>query len=113
MDGLFEKIKEKSAGTHRFPPTKNVEADLCICPNSKIVFDTETTSLDIMKAKLVWISIYLDDDNIFYINRMHSWPKINNNDLKDFLKNLFNLNILIIGHNIKYDLEIIKKYIID
>ncbi|NCO31449.1 hypothetical protein GW891_01120 [bacterium] len=34
-------------------------------------FDTETTSLDIMKAELVGISIYIDDKRIYYINRMH------------------------------------------
>lgn len=73
----------------------------------EISFDTETTSLDIMKAKLVWISIYLDDDNIYYINRMHNWPQVSDEKIKEFIKKLFGLNILIIGHNIKYDLEII------
>jgi len=37
----------------------------------KVFFDTETTSLEIMKAQLVGISIYLDNENIFYINHMH------------------------------------------
>lgn len=77
----------------------------------KIVLDTETTSLDIIKAELVWISILLDDKNIYYINVEHKWPKVNKNDLKIFLKELLNSDITIIGHNIKYDLEIIELFI--
>ena len=77
----------------------------------QVTFDTETTSLDIMKAELVWVSIYLNDDNIFYINRLHSWEKVSDSKLKEFLKNLFELDILIIGHNIKYDLEIIDLFL--
>lgn len=78
---------------------------------SKIVLDTETTSLNIMDAELVWISIYLDDDNIYYINRLHSWPKASDKNIKNFLKNLLKLDILIIWHNIKYDLEIIELFL--
>ena len=78
---------------------------------SKIVLDTETTSLDIIKARLVWISIYLDDKNIFYINIGHRWDKVSDLKLKEFLKKLFELDILIIWHNIKYDLEIIDLFL--
>ncbi len=76
----------------------------------EITLDTETTSLNIIDAKLVWISIYLDDSNIFYINRLHKWDKISDKDLKIFLDNLFELDVLIIWHNIKYDLEIIELF---
>ncbi len=78
---------------------------------NKIVLDTETTSLDIMKAELVWVSILLDEDNIYYINVAHNWPKVNKNELKNFLTNLLNSDITIIGHNIKYDLEIIELFL--
>jgi len=77
----------------------------------EIILDTETTSLNIIESELVWISIYLDDNQIYYINRLHNWEKVNDKDLKDFLNKLFALNILIIGHNIKYDLEIIELYL--
>ncbi len=79
--------------------------------DKKIVLDTETTYLEIEKAKLVWISIYLDKKNIFYINRKHPWNKVSDEKLKKFLEKLFKLNILIIGHNIKYDLEIIDLFL--
>jgi hypothetical protein len=64
-----------------------------------------------MKAKLVWISIYLDDKNIFYINRLHKWESVDDKNLKNFLNEIFELDILIIGHNIKYDLEIIELFL--
>ncbi len=76
----------------------------------KMSFDTETTSLNIIKAELVWISIYLDDDNIFYINRLHKWESVTDNELFKFLEIIFNMDILIIGHNIKYDLEIVELF---
>lgn len=78
---------------------------------NKIVIDTETTSLDIIKAELVWISIYLDDNRIYYINRLHSWNKVSDYVLKNFLKNIFDSDLLLIGHNLKYDLEIIDLYL--
>lgn len=77
----------------------------------KIVIDTETTSLNVIDAELVWISIYLDDENIYYINRLHNWKQINNEILANFLNKLFEKYILIIWHNIKYDLEIIELFI--
>ena len=77
----------------------------------QITLDTETTSLKIIDAELVWISVYLNDDNIFYINRMHYGNKVSDIKLKEFLVKLFKLNILIIGHNLKYDLEIIELFL--
>lgn len=77
----------------------------------KIVLDTETTSLDVMQAKIVWVSFYLDEKNIFYINRLHKWPRVSDLELKNFFKNLFELNILIIWHNLKYDLEVIENFL--
>ena len=76
----------------------------------KIVLDTETTSLNIIEAELVWVSIYLDDKNIFYINRLHSWKKISDIALKKFFNKIFDLDILIVWHNLKYDLEIIDLF---
>ena len=77
----------------------------------KISLDTETTSLNIIETDLVWVSIYLDDNNIFYINRLHNWDSVSDSILKAFLKNILDLDILIIWHNIKYDLEIIELFL--
>lgn len=82
-----------------------------ISKEDKIVIDTETTWLNIMTAELVWVSIYLDDNRIYYINRLHNWNNVNDIDLKQFLINIFDLDILMIWHNIKYDLEIIDLFL--
>ena len=82
-----------------------------ILKKEKIIIDTETTSINIIEAKLTWISIYLDDKNIYYINRLHGWKKIIDNDLKKFINNLLSLDILIVWHNLKYDLEILELFL--
>ena len=77
----------------------------------EIVLDTETTALDVFEAELVWVSIYLDDDNIYYINRLHSWPVVSDDKLKSFMQWLLDSDKTIIGHNIKYDLQIMTLYL--
>lgn len=78
---------------------------------SEIVFDTETTSIDPIQADLVWVSIYLDDAHIYYINVLHEWPKVDVDMLQEFLKRLFERDIKIIGHNIKYDIEVVRGFL--
>jgi DNA polymerase I-like protein with 3'-5' exonuclease and polymerase domains len=77
----------------------------------KLVLDTETTWLDAMSANLVGVSMYLDDDNLFYINRLHQWPRVSDKKLHNFLDDLLQSDLLIIGHNIKYDLQIIELFL--
>jgi len=79
----------------------------------QITINIETTSVNIIEAKLIWISIYLNNENIYYINRLHYWEKVSDNNLKDFFRNLLNLNIIIIWHNLKYDLEIIELFLME
>ena len=76
-----------------------------------LTLDTETTSLNTISAELLWISIYLDDNNIFYINKWHAWEKVSDSNLKQFLEYLMNTNITIVWHNLKYDLEILENYL--
>lgn len=79
---------------------------------SQIVLDTETTSLDTQKANLVWVSLLLDENHIYYVNRLHAGPKVSDENLKIFLKKIFESNLLIIGHNLKYDLQILENFLI-
>jgi DNA polymerase I-like protein with 3'-5' exonuclease and polymerase domains len=74
------------------------------------VLDTETTALSIIDAQLVWISIYIDDKNTYYINRKHRWPAVSDKTLHNFIDFLLSSDILIIGHNIKYDLQILELF---
>lgn len=79
--------------------------------SSKIVLDTETTGLDAMTADLVGVSIYIDDKNLFYINRLHDGSRVSDKSLHNFLDYILQSDLLIIGHNIKYDLQIIELFL--
>ena len=74
----------------------------------EICFDTETTSLDIQQAELVGISFSFKEREAFYI------PTLDNQEraqiillLKPILEDS---SIKLIGHNLKYDSQIMKKY---
>ena len=83
-----------------------------ISSSEKIVLNIKATWEDIMTAQIAWIWVYINDEKNYYINRMHDWDKVTDNWLKDFLNKLFSLeNLLIIWHNIKFDLEIIDLYL--
>ncbi|NUJ97892.1 hypothetical protein HGA92_03855 [Candidatus Gracilibacteria bacterium] len=77
----------------------------------EIVLDTETTSLNTMEAELVGVSIFLDESHIYYINFLHSGPSISREKGKQFLRNILESDTIIIGHNLKYDLEIIENFL--
>jgi DNA polymerase I len=78
---------------------------------SEIVLDTETTSINVQEAELVGVSLYIDDQNIYYINRWHTGAKVEDVLLRPFLESILQSDRLIIGHNLKYDLEILELYI--
>ena len=84
--------------------------------------DTETNSLNIEEAVLVGVSIAVEENIAYYIPINHKdlsnnkllKNQINQNHILEFIKNIFeDPGILKIGHNIKYDLRILKKYNID
>lgn len=77
----------------------------------EIFFDTETTSLDTTQAQLVGISVYLDDSNIYYLNLQHRGPQLPYEAVKSFLEKLLQSDKKIIGHNLKYDLEVVQKFL--
>lgn len=78
----------------------------------EICLDTETTSLDTLAAKLLGISISFVEDEAYFINLRDE-----NKDSKKWLEKLKviieNSNISKIGHNIKYDLQVLKNYNIE
>ena len=77
----------------------------------EIVLDTETTDLDVRKAQLVWVSLLLNTDDMYYINLMHTGPQVSHAALKEFLRNILDSDLTIIWHNLKYDLQIIEMYL--
>lgn len=74
----------------------------------QICFDIETTSLNIQEAELVGISVSYKQKQAFYI------PTLNEKDRKNvtsLLKPILeNESVVLIGHNLKYDVQIMKKY---
>ncbi|MCD5375426.1 hypothetical protein LR010_03185 [Candidatus Gracilibacteria bacterium] len=88
------------------------DLELDIYSNHKeIVIDTETTSLNVREAKLVGISILLNENKIYYINLMHRGPKVNFSLAQIFVKKLLDSEIRLIAHNFKYDLQIFENFI--
>lgn len=83
-----------------------------------ITIDTETTALDYLKAELVGISLTFDGQDCYYIPLAHDYPnapqQLNRNDILQQLKPyLENKDIKKIGHHLKYDQHIFKRYDID
>jgi len=79
----------------------------------EIAIDTETTSVDPMKAELVGISLSAVPGKAYYIPLAHSYPdvpkQLDKKEVLDELKGIIeDHNIGKTGHNIKYDLIILK-----
>ncbi|MFC2136922.1 DNA polymerase I [Bacteroidota bacterium] len=75
-------------------------------------FDTETTSLDVYTAELVGLSFCYKVNEAFYIPIGSDRNKAQ--ELLDKFKPVFEQkNILKIGQNIKYDVQILRNYSID
>ena len=69
-----------------------------------VAFDTETTSLEIDKAKLLGISFSYSKNTAFYCD-------VSKEDtLIDLYKNFFHSKTIKIAHNLKYDYGILFKY---
>ncbi|MCH8518825.1 hypothetical protein LAT59_03640 [Candidatus Gracilibacteria bacterium] len=78
---------------------------------TELVLDTETTSLNPREAELCGVSILLSEDDIYYINLMHRGPQVSYTLLQDFISKLFASDILLIGHNIKYDIQVLEMFL--
>ena len=76
-----------------------------------VSFDTETTDLNVLHAKIVGFSFSLDGINAYYAPIAHNYLGVPEQISKalalEFITALFNAKA-VIGHNIKYDLEILR-----
>ena len=85
------------------------------------VFDLETDSLNVIDANLIGVAICLSVKRSYYIPLAHKDEdgKIIEEqiDFKEALKQLnnilSNISLIKIGHNIKYDIAVLKRYKID
>lgn len=81
--------------------------------SSVIAIDCETTSLNAVDAKLVGVSLALDKDQACYIPVAHQTDtsQISTDRVIAALQPLLNNpNILKVGHNLKYDLVVLRNY---
>ncbi len=74
--------------------------------SKEVCFDTETSSLNIQEAELAGIAFSIKSKEAYYVPTIENTTKIVNK-LKPILENK---NIKLIGHNLKYDIQILKKY---
>ncbi len=80
------------------------------------VFDTETDNTNPVKANLIGLSIGIEEGEAFYIPTFHQLEKIefSNNTVLKILKEIFeDSRIEKTGHNLKYDVIVLRKYGID
>ena len=73
---------------------------------TEICVDTETSSLNIQEAELAGIAISFKENEGYYIPTIQNQEKIINK-LKPHLENP---KKLIIGHNLKYDIQILRQF---
>jgi DNA polymerase-1 len=71
-----------------------------------ICFDTETSSLNIQSAELAGIAFSYKENEAFYVPTLSNTQDIVNKLLPVFS----DPNILLVGHNLKYDIQILSKY---
>ena len=79
-------------------------------------FDTETTSLDSMEAKLVGVSFSVKPYEAYYIPINHHDRNINISEKKilEFINEIMGeKKLTIVGQNLKYDMNVLKKYNIE
>jgi len=75
----------------------------------ELCFDTETTSLNTFEAQLVGISFSHEKGKAYYIPIPEKREEAD--EILNILKPIFySDNLLLIGHNLKYDLKVLRNY---
>ena len=113
IDIGFAASKNISNTTHEYTLVDDEEKikDLVAILNqqTEICFDTETTGIDANEAELVGFSFSYKPGEAYFVTCSHEYEATCN--LLELLKPLFdNPNLLWIGHNLKYDLLVLKWY---
>ncbi len=79
--------------------------------NTVVVFDTETTGLDVRSAKIVGFSFGLNDKEAYYVPIAHNYlgvgEQVSLEDSQKAIEQIFTCRV--IGQNLKYDFAIVKQ----
>lgn len=110
----------KKVVSKKYKIIKNIAEAKNICQLSRknriFAFDTETTSLDFNEANLVGFSISFTDNEAYYFPVEHNsiQDNLSKTDIINILKELFDdSSITVVGQNIKYDINVLRKYSIN
>ena len=115
-DGEFLNFETLKTTVHQYKLIENEEEMRKLCDyfltKDFLVLDTETTSTSAIDAELVGLSFSIKEHEAFYVpvpaNRKEALQIVN------MFKSLYeNPNILKIGQNLKYDLEVLRNYDIE
>ena len=75
-------------------------------PVKVLCVDTETSSLNIQEAELAGVALSFKENEGYYIPTLENAESIINK-IKPFLENP---EVKIIGHNLKYDIQVLRKF---
>ncbi len=120
FDGLSEVIENERSKVnsikdinvdYKLLETKEERQNLikALLSQKEICFDTETTNIDQWKAELVGISFSYKKNEAYYIGLPQSYNEAYN-IINEFKQVFEDEKILKIGHNIKYDLTVLRWY---
>ena len=120
LNQLLEKTPEKTHEKYAHYETIFTQAELegwikKLSQAKIIAFDTETTSLNYMEAEIVGVSFAIEAGKAAYIPFSHDYENApiqlqRETVLQALTPVLENPNIKKIGHNIKYDLEVLANH---
>jgi len=102
-----EKPKKKKEVKYSLITEKELDAFLAkLKPEKTLCVDTETSSLNIQEAELAGIALSFKENEGYYIPTLENAEGIINK-IKPFLENP---EVKIIGHNLKYDIQVLRKF---
>ena len=106
----FNKIDAKHQVINNLTDFKKLLSD--VKKSEYLAIDTETTSVAPFSAKLVGISLCFDAEKAYYIPLGHKTGKqLDKQETLDALQPILkNETIKKLGHNIKYDMEVLSNY---
>ena len=102
-----DSLKKQKAKKYNLIQSKNLDSFLKKAKRAKeLCVDTETSSLNIQDAELAGIAFSFDNDEAYYVPTLEDKESVIDK-IKPILENP---SVKVIGHNLKYDLQILKKF---
>ncbi len=102
-----EKPKKKKEVKYRLITEKELDTFLAkLKPVKVLCVDTETSSLNIQEAELAGVALSFKENEGYYIPTLENAESVINK-IKPFLENP---EVKIIGHNLKYDIQVLRKF---